>query len=72
MLNTYTENKFQLLVQDEWEDWVVLNTYCKGGGKNFRITRYEVGRLKDESEHILTIQKVNELHEQQKLRLWKN
>ena len=68
MLNTETENKFQLLVQGEWEDWVVLSTRCKGG-TNFRIVSYEVGRLKDETEHILPYEKVIELFNTKKLRI---
>jgi hypothetical protein len=69
MLNTYTENKFQLLVQDEWEDWIVLSTKCKGAARTFKIVSYEVGRLKDESEHILPYEKVIELYKDNKLRL---
>ena len=69
MLNTFTENKFQLLVSGSWEDWVVLDTFSRGGGKNFRIIKYLVGRLKDESEHYLTIEKVTELYNQEKLKI---
>lgn len=69
MLNTFTENKFQLLVQNEWEDWIVLETYCTGAGKDFKITRYEVARLKDETEHILPYEKVIELFNDKKLKL---
>ena len=65
MLNTFAENKFQLLVQNEWEEWIVLETYHKG----LEINRYLVGRLKDESEHYLTLEKVKELYANKKLKL---
>lgn len=65
MLNTFTENKFQLLVSGSWEDWIVLETYMS----KFKITRYLVGRLKDESEHYLTLEKVTELYNTKKLKI---
>ena len=65
MLNTFAENKFQLLVSGSWEDWIVLETYMS----KFKITRYLVGRLKDESEHYLTLEKVTELYNQEKLKI---
>ncbi len=65
MLNTFAENKFQLLVSGSWEDWVVLETYMS----KFKITRYLVGRLKDESEHYLTFDKVTELYNEEKLKI---
>ena len=65
MLNTFTENKFQLLIGSSWEEWQVLETFALGD----RITRYTVKRMADESEHILPIEKVNELFKTKKLRL---
>ena len=65
MLNTHAENQFQLLIGSDWEDWIVIRTYHRG----LNIKRYLVGRLKDESEHYLTIEKVNELFNTKKLRI---
>lgn len=65
MLNTFAENKFQLLIGSSWEEWEVLNTWFKGQV----ITRYTVKRMADETEHNLPIEKVSELFKTKKLKL---
>ena len=65
ILNTFTENQFQLLVGSSWEEWEVLQTWFKGQN----ITRYTVKRMADETEHDLPIEKVEELYNDKKLKL---
>ena len=65
MLNTFAENKFQLLIGSSWEEWQVLQTFALGD----TITRYTVKRMADDTEHILPIEKVYELYETIKLKL---
>jgi len=65
VLNTFTENQFQLLVSGDWEQWEVIETYLLG----LEITRYLVRRMCNHTEHELTIEKINELIETNKLKL---
>ena len=59
------ENKFNLLVGDNWEEWQVLKTFHKG----LEISRYTVKRMCDNTEHNLPVEKVEELYNDKKLRL---
>ena len=64
-LNAIQENQFQLLIKGSWEQWEVLEMYCKG----LEVTRYLVRRMCDHTEHELTIEKLRELETKKHLKL---